>query len=229
MPDFSLGAIQSPPDARDFHIAARYAALGITPTAAAALPSRYLAGPMPGVLDQGLTPQCVAFSNAAEQAMFDWKDQHAWFAFDEGRFFAAIGGGPNGAALRAALDQRLHVGYPTVGHDDAALHKIASYYAVPGTLLSIKQAIHDFGPLVLATPWYQSWFTPAGNGRLPAASGGIVGGHAIVAWGWDDRIGLLLRNSWSKKWGMNGNCYMPYAQVSIPWEWWRAEDVIEKP
>jgi hypothetical protein len=183
MPDFipgGLGAIPSPPDARDFPIADHFAALGIAPTPLAVLPSRYLCAPMPPVLNQGLTPQCVAFSSAAEQMAYDIHDQKQWFSFDHNRFFAAIGGGANGSDLRTALDQRLHVGYPTVGHSDAAAHKIAAYYAVPKDVASIKQAIFAFGPLVLATPWYGSWDNPKSNGLLSAPSGGIRGGHAIV-------------------------------------------------
>ena len=39
------------------------------------------------------------------------------------------------------------------------------------------------GPIVVSTTWYRSWFHPV-NGVLPAADV-AVGGHAIVAYGWD--------------------------------------------
>lgn len=231
MSDFGLGAIQSPPDPRDYQVAALYASVGITrPAAAIALPSRFLASPMPPVLNQRTTPQCVAYSNASEQMAFDIHDQKGWFNFDKPRFFRAIGGTAGGAVLRDALEQRRKVGYDTVGHNDAALHKITAYYAVPKTVLAIKQAIFTFGPLVLATPWAQSWFTPAANGMLPAPSGGDAGGHAIEAWGWDNRLGLLLRNSWGAGWGVNGNAYLPFKYATgTVWEYWKAIDAIEKP
>lgn len=226
--DFGLGAIQSPEDPRDFPIADHYAALGITP--AAVMPARYLDSPMPPVLNQGVTPQCVAFSSAAEQNAFDIHDQKAFFNFDTARFFRAIGGTPSGADVRVALGRRRSVGYDTIGHNDASAHKIAAYYAVPLSLLAIKQAIFTFGPLILATPWYASWFHPATNGLIPAPSGGIVGGHAIIAWGWDDRLGLLLRNSWGANWGMKGSCYLPFsAATGIVWNYFRAVDVIDQP
>jgi C1A family cysteine protease len=233
MPDFirgGLGAVQSPLDSRDYPIADHFAALGIAPQPLAALPSRYVCAPMPPVLDQGNSPECVAFSSAAEQMAYDIHDQKQWFNFDHDRFFAAIGGGPNGATLRTALDQRLKVGYPTVGHSDAAAHRIAAYYAVPRDVAAIKQAIFAFGPLVLATPWYASWDNPKSNGLLLPPSGGIRGGHAIVAWGWDNRLGFLWRNSWGPAFGMKGSCYVPFSYAtSVAWEYWKAADVVDRP
>jgi hypothetical protein len=220
--EYGLGAIESPPDPRDYPIADLYAALGLE---AVALPARYRHAPMPTVLNQHTTPQCVAFSAAAEQMAFDIRDQKSWFTFDEARFFTMIGGGPGGADVRVALGVRKATGYPTVGHDDAGSHRIAAYYAVPRDVLSIKQAIFTFGPLILATPWANSWFHPV-NGVLPAPSGGIAGGHAIVAYGWDD-AGLLLRNSWGAAWGVAGDAFLPYSQIGTTWSWWRAVDVIE--
>lgn len=220
--EYGLGAIESPPDPRDYPIADLYAALGLE---AVALPARYRHVPMPTVLNQHTTPQCVAFSAAAEQMAFDIRDQKSWFTFDEARFFTMIGGGPGGADVRVALGVRKASGYPTVGHDDAGSHRIAAYYAVPRDVLSIKQAIFTFGPLILATPWANSWFRPV-NGVLPAPSGGIAGGHALVAYGWDD-AGLLLRNSWGAAWGVAGDAFLPYSQIGTTWSWWRAVDVLE--
>ena len=109
---------------------------------------------------------------------------------------------------------------------DAAHHKIAAYYAVPRDLASIKAAIHDLGPIVVSTPWYQSWFRPAA-GVLPRPDA-QVGGHAIVAYGWDQR-GLRLRNSWGSAWGVGGDCWMPDDLVPRINGAWKAVDAIEHP
>ena len=225
--EYGLGAIESPPDPRDYPIAALYASLGIEPAEAAALAARYVHAPMPVVLNQHATPQCVAFSAASEQMAFDQCDQHAWYAFDEGTFFSMIGGGPGGADVRVALGVRKATGYPTVGRNDAGSHRIAAYYTVPKDALSLKQAIYAFGPLVFSTPWANSWFHPGANGVLPAPSGGLAGGHALVAYGWDDAKGLLLRNSWGAAWGVAGDAFLPYSQIGTTWSWWRAVDVID--
>src|SRR5450759_575197 len=157
--DFGLGAQQSPADARDFKIAALYAAAGIEEPVAA--PATYVVpGTLVPVLNQGSTPQCVAFSSEFLKAYQDRIDQGAFFPFDEVRFFSAIGGGAGGAVVRTAFGQMLHVGYPLDGGVSAGQHKIASYYAVPVDQASLQAALMAFGPLVIATPWYHSWFSP---------------------------------------------------------------------
>jgi hypothetical protein len=40
--------------------------------------------------------------------------------YDRSKFFAEIGGGPNGAYLRSALSRRLHFGYPLKSTPDHA-------------------------------------------------------------------------------------------------------------
>jgi hypothetical protein len=157
------------------------------------LPASYTAPGMPPVLDQHATPMCVAFSSSAVKAWQDRRDQERFFDFDEATFFGQIGGTAQGAYLRAAMERMRSAGYPVAGVGDPANHRIAAYYAVPRDLATIKAAILDFGPIVVSTPWYRSWFHPA-KGVLPAADV-AVGGHAIVAYGWDAR-GLRLRNSW---------------------------------
>lgn len=218
-----LGAIQSPPDARDWPVSALYAAVGAPP---AALPTSYrVPAPYPAILDQGMTPQCVAYSAAYEQSWYDLRDTGP-ARFDEASFFAAIGGTSQGAIVRDALDQRLRTGYPLVGNAGAAsAHRIAAYYAVPVTRTDICAAIVAAGPIVLSMPWYQSWFSPSATGTLPAPYT-VVGGHAIVADGYDT-TGVWLTNSWGIDWGIAGRCRLPWAYLSRVWEAWKAADRID--
>jgi hypothetical protein len=78
----------------------------------------------------------------------------------------------------------------------------------------------------VSTTWYRSWFHPV-NGVLPAADV-AVGGHAIVAYGWDAK-GLRLRNSWGSGWGVSGDCWMPAYLVPHLNGAWKAVDAIEDP
>ena len=78
----------------------------------------------------------------------------------------------------------------------------------------------------MSTTWYRSWFHPV-NGVLSAADV-AVGGHAIVAYGWDAR-GLRLRNSWGSGWGVSGDCWMPASLVPHLNGAWKAVDAIEHP
>jgi hypothetical protein len=227
MTEFGLGAIQSPPDERDYPIEALFEARGLT---AGAPPPSYVVPVLPPVYDQGITPMCVAYSDAAEQAAFDLLDQHHNYRWDFATFFRRIGGGPNGAYVRAALEQRLKVGYPLLprGSDNSyAAHRIAADYAVPKTKLAICRAIQAFGVCIVSTPWFHSWFRPAGAHAVLPAADFAVGGHAIAAIGWTP-AGLRLRNSWGADWGNEGDCLMPWSFVlHSVWDVWKAVDVID--
>jgi len=225
MPDLrhGLGALQSPPDERDYLIEALYAARGLTATAA--LPATYVVPLRPPILNQKNTPMCVAYSSSSMKSYQDRDDQSPakWWNFDEALFFRAIGGNSNGAILRNAMDRLLKVGYSVVGGaSPASAHKIKAYYAVPTNAAALKAAIHDLGEIVLATPWYNSWFDPVAY-VLPRPDY-AVGGHAIVADGWNDSRGLRLRNSWGGGWGYNGDCFLPYAYLGAIWEAWKTQD-----
>jgi len=46
---------------------------------------------------------------------------------------------------------------------------------------------------------------------MPKAGERMVGGHAVLAVGYDDAAKrFILRNSWGTKWGMQGYFTMPY-------------------
>lgn len=227
---FGLGAIPSPPDARDFPLVL---------DTAAPLPARFVSTLMPPVSNQGNTGRCVAFSSTGLKQWEERRDGHGFLNLDRDWLYQhaeaidGLPGAPNdqrGTTCRAALTVLLKQGQPIVGQPaSAASHKIAAYYAVPMTADAIKRAILQHGPVLIASVWYASWFRPV-KGILPAPSGGIVGGHARLAFGWDDAVAggsLLVRNSWSARWGVNGNSYDAYRYL-IPalHDAWRATDVI---
>jgi hypothetical protein len=214
--DHGLGALPSPPDDRDFPIEQLYALTG--QEKAIVIPAVYYApNETYAPLNQGTTPQCVAYSSGAMKLC-----QDGMWPLDAGTFFKRIGGGPNGAITRNAFDQLLKVGYPP----DEANHMIGSYWAVKVIQAEIQAAIMAFGPVVLSVTWYHSWFTPIG-GVLPAEDY-PAGDHAILAFGWDSK-GLRLRNSWGTKWGNGGDCYLPWSMLSAVGEVWKAVDTIPTP
>ena len=63
------------------------------------------------------------------------------------------------------------------------------------------------------------------DGKIPYPGKGekIVGGHAIVAAGYDDKMvinnskpgAFLIRNSWGKTWGEDGYGWLPYDYVLV--------------
>ena len=222
---YGLGAIDSPPDDRDWAIADLYALSGID--AALVLPAAYTApSPYPPVLNQHATPMCVAYSSSTLKAYEDLRDTGP-VDLDEPLFFRMIGGTPNGAIVRNALIGMLNVGYPAVGVGKPERHRIAAYWAVPVTRDAICQAILAFGPVLVSTRWPASWFRPDTNGVLPVPDS-TVGGHALVAIGWGAR-GLHLRNSWGTSWGAAGDAWMPWDYLRQVKEAWKAVDQVIRP
>ena len=50
---------------------------------------------------------------------------------------------------------------------------------------------------------------------MPAASEQVLGGHAVVAVGYDDsQQRFIIRNSWGTGWGQQGYFTMPYAYLT---------------
>jgi hypothetical protein len=75
------------------------------------------------------------------------------------------------------------------------------------------------GPAILGIPWYYGMYE-APNGVLEV-SGDIVGGHAILAYGYsmnDPRIdgenGVLLHNSWGEGWGDKGTAIIRETELA---------------
>lgn len=219
-PPHGLGALESPPDARDYPIEL---------DSTASLPATFTVTSLAPIYDQGQSPMCVAYSGAGEQQSFDLIDQGHTYRWDFQYFFRRVGGTQNGAVIRNALDERLHRGYPLLpagSGNSQASHRIRAYYAVGKTQDAIKRALVQYGTLILGTPWFNSWFDPHADGSLPAADY-IVGGHAICGQGYDS-TGLWLRNSWGTSWGRSGTCRMPWSSVlhSVR-EIWKAVDVVD--
>lgn len=52
---------------------------------------------------------------------------------------------------------------------------------------------------------------------MPGTSEQVLGGHAVLAVGYDDaQQRFIVRNSWGSAWGMGGYFTMPYAYLTNP-------------
>lgn len=107
------------------------------------------------------------------------------------------------------------------------------------TLLSqIKTNLAGGLPSMFGFTVYNSYTQAGTTGKLPYPTAGekIVGGHAIVAVGYDDNMkiknanpgaietkgALLIRNSWGTGWGIAGYGWLPYDYVlkGLATDWW---------
>ncbi len=110
---------------------------------------------------------------------------------------------------------------PPAGCYKTALdHQILSYWRVPISIMSIKSCLAEGYPISFGFTVYESFFKPsvAKNGIMPmpdVTKEEVVGGHAVLAVGYDDKTQrVLVRNSWRKSWGLAGYFWMPYSYIA---------------
>jgi hypothetical protein len=66
------------------------------------------------------------------------------------------------------------------------------------------------GPVMLGVNWYEAMLEPTAEGQV-RVGGEVAGGHAILARGVDvKRRRVLLRNSWGRNWGVDGDCWVSF-------------------
>lgn len=100
----------------------------------------------------------------------------------------------------------------------AKKHRITSYHRII-TLDEMHTCLADGFPFVFGFTVYQSFESAAvansGVLNLPTTRERVVGGHAVMAVGYDDTVRrFLVRNSWGANWGKRGYFTMPYAYLS---------------
>jgi hypothetical protein len=99
------------------------------------------------------------------------------------------------------------------------LYRSLHFYGLPGTKedkggeIYIRDNIYKWGPVCTAMKVYPNFYTfnPSKSIYKWDGQGQTIGGHAIALVGWGTMNGndyWIVRNSWGKKWGMNGYFYM---------------------
>ncbi|MEO9320312.1 MAG: C1 family peptidase [Nitrososphaera sp.] len=103
---------------------------------------------------------------------------------------------------------------PTAFHD-ASKYKAVQYQRLNQDLAQLKGCLASGYPFVFGFMVYESFesqhVAQTGNVPMPAPSESAIGGHAVLAVGYDDKHRqFLVRNSWGSSWGKKGYCHMPY-------------------
>lgn len=104
-----------------------------------------------------------------------------------------------------------------IAEQDAATFKVAEYHRIT-SYDDMKAALANGQPVVIGITVYESFETydVSNGGLLPTpdtTKEKMLGGHALLAIGYNPKEHpgdyIVIRNSWGKDWGDNGNCYMP--------------------
>jgi len=105
-------------------------------------------------------------------------------------------------------------------YKNAGQHVILSYQRIQ-SMNEMKTCLAAGYPFVFGFTVYESFESPgvasSGVVPMPAMHEKVVGGHAVVAVGYDDASQrVIVRNSWGASWGQAGYFTMPYEYITNP-------------
>jgi C1A family cysteine protease len=227
------GWVRDLPDARDFSYAAP---LFRFPSG---LPTSVdLRSECPPVYDQGQLGSCTANAIGAaiefdqiKQGAADFVPSRLFIYYNERAIEGTIAQDA-GAQIRDGMKSVATLGAPNetdwpydisqfaqkppmVAYDDAKQDIVTSYSAVPRDTTQMRGCLADGFPFVLGFTVYESFESQAvadsGILNMPASGEKVLGGHAVLAVGYDDgKRAFIIRNSWGSNWGIKGYFWMPY-------------------
>jgi C1A family cysteine protease len=248
-----FGWVPDIPDARDFLYSAPEEVLTALPTKVD------LRSKMPPVYDQGHLGSCTAnaigaafeFDHVAE-GLKDFMPSRLFIYYNERAIEGTIDT-DSGAMIRDGIKSIAKLGVcdegiwpydiakftekpPKRAYDDARKHQAVVYRRVLGNLHQMQGCLASGYPFVFGFSVYESFMRDevarTGDVPLPPRSEQLIGGHAVLAVGYDDSIQrFIVRNSWGTAWGMKGYCAMPYGYLTDPQlarDFW-AIYTVEKP
>ena len=113
------------------------------------------------------------------------------------------------------IDSNLYVEPTQDAYKAAIQDEVLHYLAVNQSLNEMKLCLHEGFPFVFGATLFPEFESDqvAATGIVPMPTGNNqpIGGHAIIAVGYDDKTQLFtVLNSWGNQWGDHGYCYFPY-------------------
>ncbi|RAN74094.1 peptidase C1 [Bacillus sp. SRB_336] len=230
------GWVPDLPDQRDFHYAATAAVQASLPPAVDLTPQ------CPPVYDQGQLGSCtgngvagVLQFDALKEGLADTSAPSRLFIYYNERVIEGTVKSDSGAQIRDGIKSVAKTGVcdeslwpydiakfatkPNAACFKAAKSQRAIVYSRVGqTLSQLKGCLASGYPVVFGFTVYDSFesteVATTGTVPMPAAGESVLGGHCVVAVGYDDAAQrFTIRNSWGDGWGKAGYATMPYAYL----------------
>jgi C1A family cysteine protease len=120
------------------------------------------------------------------------------------------------------IEHKFKIKPPKPCYVEGLNNQVLEYQRIsPHTLYEVKHCLAKGHPVVFGFMIYESMMTPevarTGYVPVPKRNDRAIGGHAVMAVGYDDsKECLVVRNSWGSQWGMSGYFYLPYWYVTTP-------------
>jgi C1A family cysteine protease len=218
-----------------------------------ALPTKFdLTNICPGVYDQGQLGSCTANAIAGaiefEQIKQDLKPfftPSRLFIYYNERAMEGTVDSDSGAQIRDGIKSvskqgdcpetewpydisKFKTKPPAKCYKDALKYKVVLYQRLIQNLNQMKGCLASGYPFVFGFSVYESFEGPqvakTGVVPMPAQGEQQLGGHAVMAVGYDDASQRFnVRNSWGTGWGIKGYFTIPYAyltQASLASDFW---------
>jgi C1A family cysteine protease len=107
---------------------------------------------------------------------------------------------------------------PAALYKKARTNQVLSYLRLNNANLNqLQSCLAEGFPFVFGFTVFESFQIISKNGimPMPTPQEKRLGGHAVMAVGYDDAKKMfIVRNSWSKNWGDQGYFYMPYSYIT---------------
>lgn len=220
--EFSLGALFSKPDVRDY----------VATTKMEEFPDEFELK-LPKVKNQGAVGSCVAHALSTVVEYFNQKESGKYTQMSTGYIYGnrrmtlhkgsgmytkdavktvtKYGDVPNklfpiNVEVPKAIEQ-----FEAKVEDiesEGYFFKFHEYFKLKDKT-AIKTSIMENGPAIMSMMWFDDIKVVNGVMQTECVKSKKTGGHCMVIYGWDEN-GWKVRNSWGRNWGDKGNVVIPY-------------------
>ena len=244
------GWVRDLPDQRDYRFSAPLQVTTLPP-------SVDLTSACPPVYDQGQLGSCTANAIAAALEFDQMKENQSpvfvpsrLFIYYNERVIEGTVRSDSGAQIRDGMKSVANQGACSEDmwpydltkwekkpshacYQNALSHNATTYQSLTQNIDQMKGCLASGYPFVFGFTVYESFesdqVAQTGHVPMPQAGEKVLGGHAVLAVGYDDaNQWFIVRNSWGSSWGMKGYFTMPYAYLldaNLSSDFWMVQTV----